>query len=75
MRKLVKLFRDGGTQAIRIPSGFELPGEEAVMRKLGDRLIIEPAARKSLLSTLAALSSLSDDFAPIRDLPADPIDI
>jgi antitoxin VapB len=38
----VSLFRNGRNQAVRIPRSFELPGREVVMRKEGDRLIIEP---------------------------------
>jgi antitoxin VapB len=41
-RKLVKLFRNGCNQAVRIPVEFELPGNEAIMHRDGDRLIIEP---------------------------------
>jgi antitoxin VapB len=44
----VKLFKNGRNQAVRIPPEFELPGEDAIMRKEGQRLIIEPAAPKSL---------------------------
>src|SRR5438477_429234 len=40
----VKLFKNGRNQAVRIPREFELPGEDAIMRKEGDRLIIERAA-------------------------------
>jgi antitoxin VapB len=39
----VRLFRNGRNQAVRIPREFEFPGEDAVMRKEGERLIIEPA--------------------------------
>lgn len=39
----VKLFKNGRNQAVRIPREFELPGEDAVMRKEGTRLILEPA--------------------------------
>jgi Antidote-toxin recognition MazE, bacterial antitoxin len=39
----VKLFKNGRNQAVRIPREFELPGESAIMRKEGDRLI-KPAA-------------------------------
>jgi antitoxin VapB len=39
----VKLFKNGRNLAVRIPREFEFPGEEAIMRKEGDRLIIEPA--------------------------------
>ena len=42
----VKLFRNGRNQAVRIPREFELPGEDAIMRKEGERLVIEPAPRK-----------------------------
>ena len=69
----VKLFKNGRNQAVRIPREFELPGEDAVMRKEGGRLIIEPAAPKSLLALLATLPALDDDFAPIADLPPDDV--
>jgi antitoxin VapB len=45
----VKLFKNGRNQAVRIPREFDFSGEEAIMRKEGDRLIIEPAPPKSLL--------------------------
>lgn len=38
----VRLFRNGRNQAVRIPRDFELEGDEAILRKEGDRLIIEP---------------------------------
>ena len=42
----VKLFKNGRNQAVRIPREFELPGEDAIIRKDGQRLIIEPAMFK-----------------------------
>lgn len=48
----VRLFKNGRSQAIRIPRDMELPGNEAVIRKDGTRLIVEPAARPSLLDLL-----------------------
>lgn len=33
----VKLFRNGRNQAVRIPREFELPGEDAIMHREGDR--------------------------------------
>ena len=71
----VKIFKNGRNQAIRIPREFEFSSEEAIMRKDGDRLIIEPAPSKSLLAVLAALAPLDEDFPPIPDLPADPVDL
>jgi antitoxin VapB len=66
--RLVKIFRNGRNQAVRIPREFELPGEDAIMRKEGRSLIIEPAAPKSLTALLATLSPIDDDFAPIAEL-------
>jgi antitoxin VapB len=43
------------------------------MRKEGDRLIIEPAAPRSLLAILATLEPLDEDFPPIADLTIDDI--
>jgi antitoxin VapB len=69
----VKLFKNGRNQAVRIPREFELPGEEAIMRKEGERLIIEPAPARSLLAVLAGLPTLEEDFGPIDDLPPDDV--
>ena len=63
----VKLFRSGRNQVVRIPRGFELPGKDAVMRKDGERLIVEPALPKSLLGVLATLAPLDEEFPPIAD--------
>jgi len=69
----VKLFKNGRSQAVRIPREFELPGADAIMRKEGDRLIIEPTQPKSLLAVLATLAPLEEDFPPISDLPPDAV--
>jgi antitoxin VapB len=71
----VKLFKNGRNQAVRIPREFELPGEDAIMRKDGERLIIEPAPPKSLLAVLATLAPLAEDFPPIPELAVDPVEL
>src|SRR5713226_4128935 len=68
----VKLFRNGRNQAVRIPREFELPGNDATIRREGRRLIIEAAPPKSLLAVLASLATLEGDFPPIEDRPAEP---
>jgi antitoxin VapB len=71
----VKLFKNGRNQAVRIPREFELPGEDATMRKEGERLIIEPTPPKSLLAILAALAPLDEEFPLILDSSPDPVDL
>ena len=67
----VKLFKNGRNRAIRIPREFEFPGDDAVMRKEGKRLIIEPCPPKSLLALLRTLAPLEEDFPAITDVPPD----
>lgn len=71
----VRLFRNGRNQAVRIPREFELPGEDAVMRKDGNRLIIEPSPPKSLLALLSTLAPLDEDFPAIDDMPPEAVDL
>ena len=63
----VRLFRNGRSQAIRIPKEFELEGNEAVIHKEGGRLIIEPVKRISLLALLAGWKPLLDGLPDISD--------
>ena len=53
-----------------MPREFELPGKDAIMRKEGRRLIIEPAPPKSLLAVLDSLARINDKFPRIPELPA-----
>jgi antitoxin VapB len=71
----VRLFRNGRNQAVRIPREFELPGDEAIIRKEGDRLIIEPLRRPSLLALLASWEPLEEDFPEIEDRPPEAVDL
>lgn len=73
--RLVKLFTNGRNQAVRIPREFELPGDEALMRKDGDRLIIEPAPRRSLLAVLETLQPLEEDIPEIVDPSPEDVDL
>lgn len=70
----VKLFRNGRNQAVRIPREFELPGEDAVMRKEDGRLIIEASSRKeTLLDVLNRLEPIDEDWPENEDLPPEPV--
>lgn len=64
----VKLFRNGRNQAVRIPVEFELPGDEAIMHRDGDRLVIEPVRKRGLVALLQAMKPLEENFPEIDDL-------
>ncbi len=71
----VRLFRNGRNQALRIPREFELEGDEAILRKEGDRLIVEPVRKGRLIALLGTLEPLEEpfpnvdeDLAPLDDV-------
>ena len=53
-----RIFRNGRNQAVRIPREFEFSGERVIMRKIGKRLILEPAPQRKLADILGDLSPL-----------------
>jgi antitoxin VapB len=76
-KRKVSLFRNGRSQAIRIPKDFELPGTEATIVKDGKRLVIEPlpAKKKTLKELIDSWGPLGEEFPEIKDYPPDPVEI
>jgi antitoxin VapB len=63
----VRLFRNGRNQAVRIPVEFELPGDEAIMHRDGDRLVIEPVRKRGLVALLKTMKPMDEDFPEVDD--------
>lgn len=62
----VSLFRNGRNQAIRIPREFEFEGSEAILRKEGERLVLEPAPKSlNLLEVLSSLPTLNEGLPEV----------
>jgi antitoxin VapB len=62
-----RLFRNGRSQAVRIPKDLEFTGSEVVLRKEGERLVIEPAPQRSnLLRALASMTPTDEDLPDIE---------
>jgi antitoxin VapB len=76
-QRTVRIFRNGRNQAIRIPRGFELDSDEAVLRREGDHLVLEPVRRKGLLAVLDGLEDLDESFPDMDgELPPnDPVEL
>ncbi len=74
-QRKVSLFRNGRNQAVRIPRGFELPGREALMTRDGDRLVVEPIKRLSLLEYLETKEPCDEEWPEIDDLPPRPVNL
>lgn len=61
LERRVRLFRNGRSQAVRIPREFEFDAEAVVMRREGNTLILQAATPQGLLATLAHLPALNVD--------------
>jgi antitoxin VapB len=83
----VRLFRNGANQAVRIPKEFEMPGVEAILRREGNRLVLEPvlpvyekgspAAILAMLDELRKLGPCDDEFPDVDEglLPMEPVNL
>lgn len=71
----VRIFKNGRNQAIRIPRELELSTSEATIHREGNRLVIEPVERTSLLALLASWEPLDVDFPEVSDEAPDAVEL
>ena len=71
----VRLSKNGRNQVVRIPREMELPGDEAVIYRDGQRLIIEPTQRPSLSRLLASWDPIDTGWPATEDPPPEPVEI
>ncbi|MGA6924509.1 MAG: type II toxin-antitoxin system VapB family antitoxin [Desulfosarcina sp.] len=45
MESLAKIFKNGRSQAVRLPKAFRFEGTEVRIRKQGQKVILEPVKR------------------------------
>lgn len=74
-KRIVRLFRNGSHQEVRIPQDLELPGTQVILRKEGKWLVIEPMPRPSLLKLLATWEALDEGFPESDDLAIEDVDL
>jgi antitoxin VapB len=64
-----KIFRHGGSQAVRLPKEFRFEGTEVSIERRGDEVVLKPK-RKPKLKTLADVARyLSEKYPQGRDFP------
>ena len=66
--KTAKLFRNGQSQAVRLPKEFRFEGEEVFIKKTGNVVMLIPIAH-SWDSLLDSLDKFSPDFMSERNQP------
>ena len=71
-RKVAKLFKNGRSQAVRIPKEFRFEGSEVYIEKEGDRVVLSPKRASSWREFFEDPLTVSDDFSvEPRDMPAE----
>lgn len=66
--KIARLFRNGQSQAVRLPKEFRFEGDFVYIKKSGNAIVLLPA--KGVWSALVeSLDRFSDDFMTERDQP------
>jgi antitoxin VapB len=74
--KVAKVFKNGRSQAVRIPKEFRLDVDEVLIERKGKRLILtprKPRPWKTWKEYFANLDPISDDFVAPEDTPNKPI--
>jgi antitoxin VapB len=65
-----KLFKTGGSQAVRLPKAYRFQGQaEVIIRREGRRVILE-SARRRFSKRFLALAGSADDFPYPPEPPA-----
>jgi antitoxin VapB len=66
--KTAKLFRNGQSQAVRLPKEFRFEGDFVYVKKSGNAVILLPA-KGTWASLVESLDEFSDDFMADRNQP------
>lgn len=63
---VAKLFRNGRSQAVRLPKEFRFEGDEVRIRRMGESVVLEPVVR-SKPTDWNWLHELREKFGPLDE--------
>jgi len=66
--KTAKLFKNGDSQAVRLPKEFRFSGSEVLIKHAGSAVVLLPKSR-SWDTLLSSLEHFSDDYMNDREQP------
>ena len=61
-----KLFKNGNSQAVRLPKAFRFEGDEVFIKKVGDAIVLLPESAP-WQTLFDSLDQFSDDFMTAPD--------
>jgi len=70
MELIAKIFKNGRSQAVRIPKAFRFKGNEVKISKEGDKVILEPLERSKWPEGFWDIFLEDKDFKTPESLPS-----
>lgn len=67
--KTAKIFKNGQSQAVRLPMEFRIEGSEVFIKKMGKSIVLIPMQNNPWEPLLRSIDEFSDDFMPNRTQP------
>ena len=67
-----KIFKHGGSQAVRLPKPFRFAGSEVVIEKHGDEVILKPLPARKFRSFTDVARHLAEKYPGGEDFPEPP---
>lgn len=68
--KTAKLFKNGESQAVRLPKEFRFRGKEVFIKRIGSAVVLLPKAN-SWATLIESLAKFPSDFMETRGQPSD----
>jgi len=68
MMRTAKLFKNGRSQAVRLPKEFRFEGTQVFIKKVGNMVVLIPE-QGSWQTLFDSLEQFSDDFMESRNQP------
>ncbi|NQU63078.1 MAG: AbrB/MazE/SpoVT family DNA-binding domain-containing protein [SAR324 cluster bacterium] len=75
MEAIAKLFKNGRSQAVRLPKQFRFEGSEVKIRKEGKKVILEPLDKDKWANDFWDLFTPDPDFETPKPLPSSLVDL
>ncbi len=71
MAAIAKIFRNGASQAVRLPKEFRFEGKEVCIKRIGSALLLYAKGTEWDLMA-SVIGKVDDDFMPEREQPTKP---
>ncbi|MFQ5456287.1 MAG: antitoxin [Nitrospirota bacterium] len=64
-----KLFKNGQSQAVRLPKEYRIEGDQVYIKKIGNAVVLLPV-KDSWQTLLDSIEQFSDDYMSERNQPS-----